>query len=166
MADAIDAVGALNPEDCGELARERFDVRRTISATMRQAHVSGEKLFVDVAGDTVPVFDAPSGEVRAAHVFVAVLGASNYTFAEARWSEGLADWIGAHVDAFGFFGSVPDLVVEQGAEGEVLMGAIDTIGRCQPWIVNPAQPPFRSNVNLYTILRLQRESRRDLSNLS
>ena len=68
--------------------------RRTISATMRQAHVAGEKLFVDFAGDTVPVFDALSGEVRQAHIFVAVLGASNYTFAQARWSEGLADWIG------------------------------------------------------------------------
>lgn len=85
--------------------------RRTISATMRQTHVAGEKLFVDFAGDTVAVFDAPSGEVRQAHIFVAVLGASNYTFAEARWSEGLVDWIGAHVDAFGFFGGVPGLVV-------------------------------------------------------
>src|SRR5277367_6657743 len=48
---------------------------------------------------------------RRAHVFVAVLGASNYTYAEARWSEGLADWIGAHVDAFGAFGGVPKGVV-------------------------------------------------------
>ena len=64
---------------------------------MRQTHVAGEKLFVDFAGDTVPVFDALSGEVSAAHIFVAVLGASNYTFAQARWSEGLADWTGAHV---------------------------------------------------------------------
>jgi transposase len=85
--------------------------RRTISATMRQTHVAGEKLFVDFAGDTVPVYDPLSGEVRAAHIFVAVLGASNYTFAQARWSEGLADWIGAHVDAFGFFAGVPALVV-------------------------------------------------------
>ena len=84
--------------------------RRTISATMRQAHVAGEKLFVDFAGDTVPVFDALSGEVRQAHIFVAVLGASNYTFAQARWSEGL-DWIGAHACAFGFFEGVPALVV-------------------------------------------------------
>ncbi|HYO27971.1 MAG TPA: IS21 family transposase, partial [Azonexus sp.] len=85
--------------------------RRTVSATMRQTHVAGEKLFVDFAGDTVPVFDVPSGEVRAAHIFVAVLGASNYTFAQARWSEGLADWTGAHVDGFAFFGGVPALVV-------------------------------------------------------
>ena len=85
--------------------------RRTVSATMRQIHVAGEKLFVDFAGDTVPVFDVPSGEVRAAHIFVAVLGASNYTFAQARWSEGLADWTAAHVDGFAFLGGVPALVV-------------------------------------------------------
>ena len=53
--------------------------RRGISATMRQTHVAGEKLFVDYAGDTVPVFDGATGEERQAHVFVAVLGASNYT---------------------------------------------------------------------------------------
>ena len=54
---------------------------------MRQTHVAGEKLFVDFAGDTVPVIDPVTGEERRAHVFVAVLGASNYTYAEARWSE-------------------------------------------------------------------------------
>lgn len=85
--------------------------RKGITATMRQPHVAGEKLFVDFAGDTVPVIDGLTGEVRAAHVFVAVLGASNYTFAEARWSEGLADWIGAHVDALAFLGGVPKLIV-------------------------------------------------------
>ena len=85
--------------------------RRGVSATMRQTHVAGEKLFVDYAGDTVPVFDAGSGEERPAHVFVAVLGASNYTYAEARWSEGLADWIGAHVNALAFLGGAPKLLV-------------------------------------------------------
>lgn len=85
--------------------------RKGITATMRQTHVAGEKLFVDFAGDTVPVIDGLTGEIRAAHVFVAVLGASNYTFAEARWSEGLADWIGAHVDALAFLGGVPKLIV-------------------------------------------------------
>jgi len=85
--------------------------RRGISATMRQTHVAGEKLFVDFAGDTVPVFDGATGEERRAHVFVAVLGASNYTYAEARWSEGLADWVGAHANALAFIGGVPKLLV-------------------------------------------------------
>ncbi|MER2509392.1 MAG: IS21 family transposase [Amaricoccus sp.] len=62
-------------------------------------------------GTRVPVVDPLSGEVGAAHIFVAVLGASNYTFAQACWSEGLADWTAAHVCAFGFFGGVSALVV-------------------------------------------------------
>jgi transposase len=87
------------------------DWRQTISPTMRQTHGPAEKLFVDFAGDTVPVFDATTGTERRAHVFVAVLGASNYTYAEARWSEGLADWIGAHVNALNTIGGVPKAVV-------------------------------------------------------
>ena len=68
--------------------------------TMRQTHAAGEKLFVDYAGDTVPVIvDRLTGEVRPAQIFVAVLGASNYTYAEASWTQTLADWIGAHTRA-------------------------------------------------------------------
>src|SRR5271165_3335468 len=85
--------------------------RKTISATMRQTHAAGEKLFVDYAGDTVPVFDQITDAQRPAHIFVAALGASNYTYAEARWSEGLADWISAHVNTFTAIGGVPKAVV-------------------------------------------------------
>jgi transposase len=70
-----------------------------LSPTMRQAHPAGERLYVDYAGQTVEVVDGRTGVLRATQVFVAVLGASNYTYAEARWSEGLADWIGVHVNA-------------------------------------------------------------------
>jgi transposase len=69
--------------------------RRRLSPTMRQTHVAGDKLFVDWAGDTVPIIDPMTGEVHEAHLFVAALGASSYTYAEARWSETLPDWIGA-----------------------------------------------------------------------
>ena len=58
---------------------------------MRQRHRAGEKLLIDYCGPTVPVID--HGEVLAAHVFVAVLGVSNYTYAEATWSQSLGDWI-------------------------------------------------------------------------
>jgi transposase len=85
--------------------------RRRLSPTMRQTHVAGDKLFVDWAGDTVPIIDAMTGEAHAAHLFVAVLGASSYTYAEARWSETLPDWIGAHVNALDFFGGVPKAAV-------------------------------------------------------
>ena len=87
------------------------DWLKTVSATMRQTHAAGEKLFVDWAGDTVPVFDAATGMERRAHIFVAVLGASNYTYAEGRWSEALPEWIGAHVNAFTAIGGVPGAVV-------------------------------------------------------
>jgi transposase len=73
--------------------------------------VAGEKLFVDFAGDTVPVFDPATGQSRPAHIFVAALGASNYTYAEARWSEGLGDWIGSHVNVLAALGGVPKAVV-------------------------------------------------------
>jgi transposase len=85
--------------------------RKTISATMRQTHSAGERLFVDYAGDTVPVFDQITNAERRAHIFVAALGASNYTYAEARWSEGLADWIAAHINTFAAIGGVPKAVV-------------------------------------------------------
>jgi transposase len=77
-----------------------------ISPTMRQTHVAGERLFVDYAGQTVPVTDPITGTVRPAQIFVAALGASNYTYAEARWSQSLADWIGCHVNALNFIGGV------------------------------------------------------------
>ena len=56
---------------------------------LRQEHRAGEKLFVDYAGATIPVHDPATGERREAQLFVAVLGASNYTFAEATWTQGL-----------------------------------------------------------------------------
>lgn len=65
--------------------------RRSVSATMRQTHGAGEKLFVDFAGDTVAVIDPLTGDARPAHIFVAALGASNFIYAEGRWSEGLAE---------------------------------------------------------------------------
>jgi len=82
-----------------------------LTPTMRQHHIAGEKLFVDYAGDTLDVVDPKTGEVREAQLFVAVLGASNYTFAEATWTQTLPDWIGSHVRAFAFLGGVPGQIV-------------------------------------------------------
>lgn len=82
-----------------------------LGLVMRQEHRSGEKMFIDYAGQTVEVVNPLTGEVRAAQVFVAVLGASNYTFAEATWTQALPDWIGSHQRAFRFFGGVTELVV-------------------------------------------------------
>jgi transposase len=70
-----------------------------LKPTLRQVHVAGERMFVDFAGQTMEVFDGTTGEARQAEVFVAVLGASSYTYAEAVWSQSLPDWISAHVNA-------------------------------------------------------------------
>lgn len=78
---------------------------------LRQEHRAGEKLFVDWAGATIPIEHVESGEVRPASIFVAVLGASNYTFARATLSQELGNWIDCHVRAFEFFQGVPKLVV-------------------------------------------------------
>jgi hypothetical protein len=81
-----------------------------LPVTMRQTHLAGDKLFVDYAGDTVPVVvDRLTGEIRAAHIFVAVMGASSLSFACASWTKTLADWVDAHGQALSYFGGAPRL---------------------------------------------------------
>jgi transposase len=82
-----------------------------LSPTMRQDHVAGDKVFVDYSGKRIAIIDRLTGEVREAEIFVAVLGASSFTYAEATWTQQLPDWIGAHVRMFRFFGGVPRLIV-------------------------------------------------------
>jgi len=91
-----------------------------VRPTMRQTHVGGEKVFVDFAGDMIEVIDPESGEVQAMKLFVAAMGASNYTYAEAVASEGLEDWIGAHVRLGAFLGGVPKVVVPDNLKSAVL----------------------------------------------
>lgn len=79
--------------------------------SMRQVHRAGEKLFIDYCGPTMDIVNPDTGEVKTAQIFVAVLGASNYTFACATWSQKLEDWLDAHVQAFEFFGGVPELLI-------------------------------------------------------
>lgn len=84
---------------------------KAIDVTMRQHHTAGEKLFVDYAGDRLYVKDPLTGKLRSTQIFVAVLGASNYTYAEASWTQSALDWAGAHMRAFAYFGGVPLLCV-------------------------------------------------------
>jgi len=79
--------------------------------SMRQVYKGGDKLFVDYCGPTVPVLNRETGEIVAAQIFVACLGASNYTFAEATPSQTLPHWIGSHQRALAFFGGVPACIV-------------------------------------------------------
>jgi transposase len=91
---------------------QHFDAwKGRVSATMRQRHGAGEKVFVDYAGDTIDVIDPASGAARPMKLFVAAMGASSYVYAEARPGEGLADWIGCHVGLFAFLGGVPGMIV-------------------------------------------------------
>jgi len=98
------------------------------SAT-RQAHVGGEKVFVDFAGDTIDVIDPATGEARAMKLFVAAsrqrracgtMGASHYTYAEAVASEGLEDWILAHIRMFAFPGGVAKAIVPDNPKSAVI----------------------------------------------
>jgi len=82
-----------------------------LEVCLRQDHKAGEKLFVDYAGQTVAVVDPNTGQSRQAQIFVATLGASNYTYAEATWTQGLPDWIASHIRAWEFMGGVSELVV-------------------------------------------------------
>jgi transposase len=87
------------------------DWASALKRSMRQTHLAGERLFVDYAGQTVPVIDAATGEIRRAQIFVAALGASNYTYACATATQTAADWVGSIIDALEFIGGVPRLIV-------------------------------------------------------
>jgi len=112
---------AIHPEG---YAYSRFcqlfrEFERRLSPVMRQQHVAGHKAFVDYSGKRAPITDPVTGEVRMAEIFVAVLGASSLTYAEATWTQTLPDWIGAHVRMFRFFGAAPRLLVPDNLKSAV-----------------------------------------------
>lgn len=91
-----------------------------LSPVMRQRHAAGERMFVDYSGTRMTVTDPATGAARPAEIFIAVMGASNMTYAEATWSQTLPDWIGAHTRAFAAFGAVPALVVSDNLKSGVI----------------------------------------------
>jgi len=97
------------------------EFERRLSPVMRQHHVAGDKVFVDYSGKKIAIVDPSTGEVHDAEIFVAVLGASNYTYAEVTWTQTLPDWIEAHVRMFRFFGGVPRLVVPDYVSGHIII---------------------------------------------
>ena len=92
---------------------------KKLDLVLRQDHRAGEKMFVDYAGATIPIYDAASGAVNPGAVFVAVLGASSYTFAEATSGQDLRNWTGSHMRAFEFFGGVTEVVVPDNLKSAV-----------------------------------------------
>jgi transposase len=87
---------------------QRF--RDSLARSMRQTHRAGEKLFIDYSGDTVPVINAVTGEIARAEIFIASMGASKYTYAEASWTQSLPDWIASHIRMFEYLESVPEIL--------------------------------------------------------
>ena len=103
----------------------------TAEPRMTLEHKAGDTLFVDYAGLTMPITNPKTGEVTHAQVFVASLGASNYTFAEATLTPSLPDWIGSHIRCFKFLGGVPRILVTDN-----LKSAVRSASRYEPEI-NP-----------------------------
>ena len=94
---------------------------------LRHEHKVGEKMFVDWAGATIPVYDATTGQAWPASLFVSVLGASSYTYVEATRDQQLETWIQAHIRALEFYGWVPTLAVPDNTKTAVTRA-------CQPMI--------------------------------
>jgi transposase len=140
-----------------------------LSPTMRQSHVAGEKLFVDYAGTTLDVIDGTTGEVLNAQLFVAALGASSYTWAEATWTQGLGDWIGSHTRAFVFFGGVAGMLVSDNLKSgitkacfydpEVNRSYAEMAAHYDTAIVpaRPYKPRDKTSVSYCTSFRLSRD---------
>ena len=101
--------------------------RGRLARSMRQTHRAGEKLFIDYSGKGIGVIDQDTGEIVATQLFVASLGASKYTYAEATWTQSIPDWISSHIRMFEFFGCAPEILVPDN-----LKSAIKTACRYEP----------------------------------
>lgn len=94
--------------------------KATVAPSMRQIHYAGDKLFVDFSGLTIPIHNAKTGEIHKAQIFVAVLGASGYTFVHAVMSQRTEDFIECHNQAFSFYGGVPNQIVPDNLKAAVI----------------------------------------------
>ena len=94
--------------------------KQRLNPSMRQVHIAGEKVFVDYSGVTIPIHNQKTGETDTAQIFVAVLGASGYTYVDASLSQKQEDFINSHVDAYQFFGGAPQVVVPDNLKSAVI----------------------------------------------
>ena len=93
--------------------------KKSLDISLRQEHRAGEKMFLDFCGKTIPIFDPFTGESIEAQIFVAVLGASNYTYVEALPSQSLPFWIKAHINTFEYFHGVSQILVPDNIKAAV-----------------------------------------------
>ncbi len=122
-----------------------------LDAVMRQEHLAGEKCFVDYCGKTMPVTDRNTGEIRQAQIFVGVMGASNYTYAEATLSQTLPDWIGSHIRMLEYFGAGPEILVPDN-----LKSGVSKTCRYEP----DTNPSYHAFANHYGIAVIPARSRK------
>ena len=127
------------------------DWRNQLDVIMRQNHIAGDKLFIDYAGQTVPVVNQHTGEVRQAQVFIATLGASSYTYAEATLTQSLPDWIGSHARAFEYFGGVPNALVPDN-----LKSGVKSPHRYEP-VINPTYQDLAEHYSVAVVPARVRE---------
>jgi transposase len=122
---------------------------KKLNPSMRQTHLAGEKMFVDYSGVTVPIHNQKTGEIEYAQIFIAVLGASGYTFAHATPSQKQEDFIDSHVKCYEFFGGTPRVVVpdnlksaiiSNNKKGIVINESYADLNRHYGVIVSPARP--------------------------
>lgn len=122
---------------------------KTQKLSMRQNHKAGEKLFVDYCGPKMSIVDPDTGEIRTAEIFVAVMGASNYTYAEATWSQELENWLMSHARCFEFLGGVPEMVIPDNLRSGVsracryepdLNPSYQQLGAYYNMVIIPARP--------------------------
>ncbi len=123
--------------------------KQRLNPSMRQIHIAGEKVFVDYSGVTIPIYNQKTGEIDTAQIFVAVLGASGYTYADASFSQKQEDFIRSHVLAYQFFGGVPEVVVpdnlksaviSNNKKGIVINESYAALARYYSMRVEPARP--------------------------
>lgn len=119
--------------------------KQQLDLSLRQEYKAGEKLFVDYCGQTVSIIDRNTGEAKEAHIFVAALGASNYTYAEATWTQQLPDWIGSHVRALNFLGGCPEVLVPDN-----LKSGVSQACRYEPDL-NPTYQSFASHYGIAVV---------------
>jgi transposase len=123
--------------------------KQTQRVTMRQVHRAGDKLFVDYSGKKPCIVDPETGARVEVELFVAVLGASNYSYAEATRTQTVADWVMSHVRALEYFGGAPAAIVPDQLKSGVtrpcryepgVQRTYDELGRHYDTVIFPARP--------------------------
>lgn len=134
---------------CSQFKEHYYKYKKKLNPSMRQTYIPGDKMFVDYSGLTLPVVDAESGSVSKAQIFVAVLGASGYTFVHATASQKQEDFILSHVLAYEFFGGVPKInvpdnlksaVISHSKKGVVINESYAEMARHYQCAIEPARP--------------------------